>query len=77
MNEMLVCDLAVSFQGLDDPRIDRTKKYPLIELVFLTIVASLCGANSWQGVILVGEAKLEWLRRFFKYENGIPSHDTA
>lgn len=77
MNEMLVCDLAVSFQGLDDPRIDRTKKYPLIELVFLTIVASLCGANSWQGVILVGEVKLEWLRRFFKYENGIPSHDTV
>ncbi len=76
MENSAECSLVVAFGPLDDPRIDRTKKYSLIELVFLTIVASVCGANSWSHVVLVGEAKLEWLRRFFPFEHGVPSHDT-
>lgn len=68
--------LDVFFGDLEDPRIDRTKKYPLVEIVFLTIIATLCGADSWQAIVLVGEERLDWLRKFFPFTNGIPSHDT-
>lgn len=61
---------------LDDPRIDRHKKYPLLEILFLTVSAVLSGFEDWDEIVDFGESKLEWLRRYLPYENGIPSHDT-
>jgi predicted transposase YbfD/YdcC len=62
---------------LSDPR--RTTKgnflYPLDEILFLSIAAALSGANTWTAVQKFGKRKLDWLRRFFPYENGTPSHD--
>lgn len=76
LNECRDCTLVVCFKDLEDPRIERTKKYPLIEIIFLTIVGTICGADSWRQIVLVGETKLEWMRKYFAYKNGIPSHDT-
>lgn len=65
------------FSTLTDPR--RTNKghllYPLEEILFLTISACVSGANSWTGIQSFGEEKLDWLRKFFPYRCGIPSHD--
>ena len=65
------------FQTLKDPR--RTNKgnyfYPLNEILFLTISAVISGAENWTMIQGFGESKLEWLRKFFPYKNGIPSHD--
>ncbi len=61
---------------LDDPRSDRHKKYPLLEIVFLTVSAVLSGFEDWDEIVDFGESKLEWLRRYLPYEHGIPSHDT-
>ncbi len=69
--------LDVFFSNLEDPRIDRTKKYPLGEIILLVICGTLCGADSWSQIVMVGEYKLAWLRKFFPYEHGIPSHDTV
>ena len=66
-----------SFSPLPDPR--RTTKghfkYPLDEILFLTISAVLCGADGWVAVHTFGKSKQAWLRQYFPYENGIPSHD--
>jgi len=65
------------FQSLNDPR--RTNKgnffYPLQEILFLTISAVISGADGWTMIQEFGNTKLEWLRKFFPYENGVPSHD--
>jgi hypothetical protein len=65
------------FSALKDPR--RTSKgnllYPLEEILFLTISASVCGCTSWLSIEHFGKVKIDWLRKFFKYSNGIPSHD--
>jgi len=62
---------------LTDPR--RTFKgnflYPLEEILFPAIAAALSGANTWTAVQKFGVCKLDWLRRFFPYENGTPSHE--
>lgn len=39
------------------------------------ISGALCGADGWVSIHLFGTSKLEWLRQFFPYQNGIPSHD--
>ncbi|MEB2774988.1 ISAs1 family transposase [Algoriphagus sp. D3-2-R+10] len=65
------------FSELKDPR--RIAKgnhlYPLEEILFLAIAAVVSGADSWTAISLFGRAKLDWLSRFYPFENGIPSHD--
>ncbi|EGV27901.1 transposase IS4 family protein [Thiorhodococcus drewsii AZ1] len=63
------------FASLEDPRIERNKLYPLKEILLLTVCGVLSGADGWEAIEQFGEAKLEWLRRFCPFENGIPSHD--
>ena len=66
-----------SFSSLPDPR--RTTKghfqYPLDEILFLVISAVLSGADGWCPIHVFGKAKLDWLRQYLPYANGIPSHD--
>lgn len=64
------------FGGLNDPRIDRTKLYPLSEVLFVVLTGSVCGAESWRDFELFGNAKLDFLRHYFSFSNGIPSKST-
>jgi len=64
------------FDGLEDPRMDRTKLHALSDILFISLCAILCGADSWTEVELFGHSKEEWLRRFLPLANGTPSHDT-
>lgn len=50
--------------------------YPLIEMIFLTLCACIADADGWADVERYGKAKLDWLRKYFPFEHGIPSHDT-
>ena len=38
--------LAVTIDALEDPRVDRIKKYPLQKIVFLAIFAALLGLKA-------------------------------
>ncbi len=64
------------FGQLNDPRIDRKKLHPLPEILLLTLCAVICGAESWNDIELFGKGKLNFLRTFLPYQNGIPSDDT-
>ena len=64
------------FDNLEDPRMDRKKLYPLTEILFVVICASICGAQSWRDFVTFGEEKLEYLQRFLPFVNGIPSKNT-
>jgi predicted transposase YbfD/YdcC len=64
------------FDALKDPRIDRTKLHPLLEVVFIAVCALLSGANDFVGMEKFGKAKHEWLKKYLELRNGIPSHDT-
>ena len=64
------------FQFVDDPRVNRGANHPLMELIFVTLCAVICDADSWADVERYGKAKQDWLRKFFPFASGIPSHDT-
>lgn len=64
------------FSIIEDPRIDRHKKHQLIDILFLSVCAVLSGAEGWEDIEDFGLAKLDWLRRYLPFENGIPKHDT-
>lgn len=64
------------FGELDDPRIEKNQKHPLINLISIAILGVICGADTWVDVERYGNAKQEWLGTFLDLRNGIPSHDT-
>lgn len=64
------------FSELNDPRIKRNKKHLLSDIIILTIIAVICGAESWDSIELFGKTKIDFLKTFLKLRNGIPSHDT-
>lgn len=61
---------------MTDPRINRGENHSLIEMIFVALCATICDADSWGDVERYGKTKLDWLRKFIKLDNGVPSHDT-
>lgn len=64
------------FQNLKDPRIDRSKDHLLIDIIAISILAVISGADGWTAIETYGKAKEQWLKTFLELPNGIPSHDT-
>lgn len=64
------------FSALPDPRVVGRTSHDLLDILFLTLCASMSGMDDWESIEEWGEARLEWLRQFVALENGIPSHDT-
>jgi predicted transposase YbfD/YdcC len=64
------------FEDLTDPRVERTRRHDLFELVVVALCGTIAGADSWLDIERFGKERLEWLRTFLQLEEGIPSHDT-
>jgi predicted transposase YbfD/YdcC len=68
--------IAEHFATVEDPRIERSKRHLLIDILTIAILAVICGADGWVSIALYGRSKYEWLKTFLALPNGIPSHDT-
>jgi len=71
-----IATIADHFGDVDDPRIDRSQKHQLLDIIIIAICAVICGADGWTDIEEFGQAKLSWLKTFLELPNGIPSHDT-
>ena len=76
MKDSTATSLIELFSELEDPRIDRTKRHRLIDVVVIAICGIIYGADSWVDVELFGNSKKEWLTKVLDLPSGIPSHDT-
>lgn len=61
---------------IEDPRVERTKRHKLIDILVIAVLATICAAESYPDIEEFGIDKEEWLRTFLELPNGIPSHDT-
>ena len=64
------------FESMEDKRSERNRLYSVAEILLVTFLGVICGAEGWQDVESYGKAKIEYLRKYFSYKNGIPSDDT-
>lgn len=69
-------NIQTHFAALSDPRVERTKRHQLLDIIVIAICAVISGADNWVDIEAYGKAKETWLRRFLDLPNGIPSHDT-
>ncbi len=66
---------AECFSPLVDPRKNQAQ-HDLTEMLFIALLATLCGATTCCDIALFGRSKEALLRTILVLEHGIPSHDT-
>ena len=65
------------FSELEDPRIQNHNfRHRLSDILIITILGTICGADGWVEIEQFALAKEDWLRTFLELPHGIPSHDT-
>ena len=64
------------FAAVPDPRVERTKRYQLQDILVIAICAVICGAEHWTDIEMFGKVNEQWLRTFLDLPDDIPSHDT-
>jgi len=65
-----------SFGMLEDPRVERTKKHALLDIIAIAMIGIMAGAQSFEEIEDFGLMHEEWLKQYLQLGNGIPSHDT-
>lgn len=76
MAEQALGSISEHFAQLEDPRIERNKLHPLLNIIVIAICGVISGAENWVDIALYGNLKQEWLSQYLDLTNGIPSHDT-
>lgn len=76
MNRSALESLRESVKQVSDPRVQGRSDHLLVDIVCITILAVLCGADDFVGVATFARMRRKWLKQFFKLPSGIPSHDT-
>ncbi len=64
------------FRDLVDPRVIGRCDHRLLDIVAITLLAVMCGAEDWPDIEQFGVTRREWLSTFLELPQGIPSHDT-
>lgn len=64
------------FSSLEDPRSARNQLHSLSEILLVTLLGVICGAEGWQDIENYGKAKIDYLRQYLEFANGVPSDDT-
>lgn len=72
----LQASFSTYFDDLPDPRVERTKQHLLKDILVITILAVIAGADGWEDIENYGISKQKWLEEFLELPNGIPSDDT-
>ena len=63
------------FGAIEDPRV-RDGDHDLFDVLFLSVCATIAGADGPSDIEDFGHDQLSWLRKFIRLRNGVPSHDT-
>ena len=64
------------FGQVPDPRMLRTQRHELLDILAVALCAVIGGADHWTEVVEFGESRQAWFATFLKLPNGIASHDT-
>ncbi len=75
---MRVSPFIEHFGALPDPRVDRTKLHPLLDILVIAVCAVIAGAEGWEDIAEFGHLKEAFFRERLGLElpHGIPSPDT-
>jgi len=62
--------------NIADPRMEGKVLHKLSSIIFVSLCGVLCGCESWGDIKDYCETKIDWLSRYVKFPNGVPSEYT-
>jgi len=62
--------------AITDPRVNRTKKHNLGDMVAIAVYTIICGADGWEDIEFIARQRFDFLNKCLELKNGIPCHDT-
>ncbi len=68
--------LRSALDQIDDPRRELGRKHFLNDILVISIIAIISGAETWNNIEDYAKIKESFLRSFLRLPHGIPSHDT-
>jgi predicted transposase YbfD/YdcC len=71
-----VAGLQKWFRDVVDPRVAGRCDHRLMDIVAITLLAVMSGAEDWPDIEQFGITRRAWLQPFLELPHGIPSHDT-
>ena len=73
MDRPTICEF---FDELDDPRVERTRRHDLAEIIAMSVLAVVCAADDWDDIAQFATTRQGWLKTFLELRNGVPSAST-
>ena len=64
------------FGSIEDPRSHINQLHNLVDILLIGIISVISGAETWKQMVEFACSKEEFLKKFLKLDNGIPSKDT-
>lgn len=61
---------------IEDVRQQSKVRHSLVDIIVIVLFAMLANANEWEEIAFFAEAHEEYLKKYIKLDNGVPSHDT-
>ena len=71
--KIVIIDLC---KQIEDPRMNRKKVHKMETIIYISIAAVICGAQSWNEIEEFGNAKIAFFKSRIPGLEFIPSHDT-
>jgi predicted transposase YbfD/YdcC len=76
MNSASGTSLIEHLRQVPDPRVQRSRRHELMDILAIALCATIGGADDWVQVVQFAQAKKAWFATFLELPNGIASHDT-
>jgi len=64
------------FSEIDDPRVERTRLHPLVNVLTMSLVGAMAGADGWDALALYAREHEDVFEGFLDMSAGTPSADT-
>ncbi len=61
------------FLSVKDPRVTARCRYPLMNILVMTLCALISGADHWEGIAYFSKKRERWLGQFIDMRFGVPS----
>lgn len=59
-----------------DPRVERTRRHKLVDILTIALLAMINGAAGWEDMSEFADVRESWLKGFLELPGGVPSSDT-
>jgi hypothetical protein len=76
MTDPVNASIVEPFRTSEAPRVERTKKHLLLDILVIAVCTLLTGGEGCQDMELFGKSQRVWLQTFLALPPGIPSYDT-